>query len=1453
MIRMHRLKLVRRVWYMEEAVWPGAVCVPPPSTSRAFLLPIQHTTLDRGTPSTTPSFLSVTSTIASICLFGSELHELSPSHRTERSTPAPPPTLRSRLCWPSAHSSLRIEPARPFSSHAQLLSLLRLLNEARDGHVGYTSLEHRLSGITWTRISIWNIRSNPYPILPPKARTPTETHARPIAYNYIIDPWPSANKANSSPLPRVPPKFSKAAASSPADLPHNESLTANGSLAVRHVQPSSPEHRRISQIANENERDPKRNSAISTASTTASGRKRKTDIGHWQLGKTIGKGGCSRVRAVRHRYTRQYGAVKIIARSTAESTRAQSLANLIESSKTNSSPNLTGYKPIPYGLEREIAVMKLLEHDNIVRLFDVWENSNELYLIMEYVEGGELFHYVEQRRGLPEDKTIIIFRQIVAALLYCHRMHICHRDLKPENILLDPESLTVKLIDFGMAALQADGKMLSTPCGSPHYAAPEVVSARPYDGKQADVWSCGVILYVMLTGTTPYNYGAEGDIRMLFRDIAKAKYFMPKELSLEAQDLIRRIFVPDPRRRITMDGIWDHPLLHKFDEHFGLDGPEGSKEAAIGPAPKLEDWTIKRSSDVDREILRNMRTLWHSEPESSLLRKLTNKDINQEKVFYAALLKHREDHLENYVGDMGYSASDYHHSHVRKPSDIPPLPLDMQQRTQSQYSIQNNEHLRPSHSHSFVEPPPSVSSYDPYRASRDPIVSRDDYVNVIVHRSGSSSTKKASIGRSLRHPNSLRIERLKQGNRGSSNYSNSSLARSARSRSSMRRSSISRHSLTSSAWPSSPPIATMRPSDVHKRGVSFGHIRRTSTVSAIPSQGSTQIATPATPQLPDSVKDRRGLKMARSSNIPTPSPTAHLQQVVRSRKNNASALETPRIKGRKPVDTPMQYMRSEIRKHSVELQKACDEAFFRDSKGSSLTTKNSISDRASPYETPPSSVSRKSATPDKSPIPVNRPLPELPKDTPNHYLQRTLGEAREKLAAYTAGGENNTARFDEVMKMLETIMPDTNAQDRRFVSAPETRTPDHIGGYMPVISEEGNQRSSKEGTGNWRSITAPVPTDKRPEKHQETLLEDKTIRMVPPSSPVAVAPLNVRKRNDGSGNNDNVPVQRLHARPSHERLEKKRSMEPIAALEAIDEDSVLPIPTIVRKKRSGWFGRVRKAPEPDIVPMRPETPSGLLDFEERASKRSSNVIARLQKPLPQEPPGSALSSEFPIRKKRFGGSKNGFAKWLGRKGPNSRTEEGDTTGEPDFLCVVTPSHSALTSSSTVATSMANTSLDSLFSSASPVPSLHSPTAAHHASGSERSWFARFLNIKPASKLLCFSIPRGRARQELVLLLKEWQRHGIRDLEYSREHNSISARVDKNNSLDIKPVAFRVELFVVLEHGCKVGLSIARFIQVKGAASGFRRVLEVVDGVMRARQWLVEDEEKVKALCEVVGN
>ena len=168
--------------------------------------------------------------------------------------------------------------------------------------------------------------------------------------------------------------------SSPQPLPHNESIVPNGSLAVRYELPT-PENKRLSAVVSADARphNAKRDSDISNASTNASStnRRRKTHIGPWQLGRTIGRGGCSRVRLVRHSGTGQYGAAKIISKATAEKVRALSLANLIQSAEQD--PTLhPGGKVIPFGLEREICIMKLLDHPNIVRLYDIWENRDEL-------------------------------------------------------------------------------------------------------------------------------------------------------------------------------------------------------------------------------------------------------------------------------------------------------------------------------------------------------------------------------------------------------------------------------------------------------------------------------------------------------------------------------------------------------------------------------------------------------------------------------------------------------------------------------------------------------------------------------------------------------------------------------------------------------------------------------------------------------------------------------------------------------------------------------------------------------------------------------------------------------------------------------------------------------------------------------------------------------------------
>ena len=168
--------------------------------------------------------------------------------------------------------------------------------------------------------------------------------------------------------------------------------------------------------------------------------------------------------------------------------------------------------------------MKLIRHPNILTLHDVYESNSDLYLVLDHVEGGELFDYLVKRGRLPEREALIFFQQVISGLDYCHQHLVCHRDLKPENLLLDA-NLNIKIADFGMAALQPEGKFLETSCGSPHYASPEIIKGEKYDGSSsqrlcrvvtytwalanlgpaADIWSCGIILYALLTGNLPFD------------------------------------------------------------------------------------------------------------------------------------------------------------------------------------------------------------------------------------------------------------------------------------------------------------------------------------------------------------------------------------------------------------------------------------------------------------------------------------------------------------------------------------------------------------------------------------------------------------------------------------------------------------------------------------------------------------------------------------------------------------------------------------------------------------------------------------------------------------------------------------------------------------------------------------------------------------------------------------
>ncbi|ODQ58872.1 hypothetical protein WICANDRAFT_22521, partial [Wickerhamomyces anomalus NRRL Y-366-8] len=265
-------------------------------------------------------------------------------------------------------------------------------------------------------------------------------------------------------------------------------------------------------------------------------------VGPWKLGRTLGRGSTGRVRLAKHSETGQLAAVKIVPKSKFQK-------------NENGQESNTGASP--YGIEREIIIMKLISHENVMGLYDVWENKGELYLVLEYVEGGELFDYLIKKGRLQEKEAIHYFQQIINGVSYCHQFNICHRDLKPENLLLD-KNLNIKIADFGMAALEINSKLLETSCGSPHYASPEIVTGKNYHGSPSDVWSCGIILFALLTGHLPFD---DENIRKLLIKVQTGKFIMPNYLSKDAKDLIWKMLKVNPMERIKIQDILKHPLL----------------------------------------------------------------------------------------------------------------------------------------------------------------------------------------------------------------------------------------------------------------------------------------------------------------------------------------------------------------------------------------------------------------------------------------------------------------------------------------------------------------------------------------------------------------------------------------------------------------------------------------------------------------------------------------------------------------------------------------------------------------------------------------------------------------------------------------------------------------------------------------------------------------------------
>ncbi|EMS48892.1 CBL-interacting protein kinase 10 [Triticum urartu] len=207
-------------------------------------------------------------------------------------------------------------------------------------------------------------------------------------------------------------------------------------------------------------------------------------------------------------------------------------------------------------VRREISVMKLVKHPNIVQLYEVMATKTKIFFVLEYVKGGELFNKV-QRGRLKEDVARKYFQQLNSAVDFCHSRGVYHRDLKPENLLLD-ENRNLKISDFGLSALaeckRQDG-LLHTTCGTPAYVAPELISKKGYDGAKADIWACGVILYVLLAGYLPFQ---DKNLMDMYKKIYKAELKWPSWFSSDARRLLRRILDPNPGTRISFSEILEN-------------------------------------------------------------------------------------------------------------------------------------------------------------------------------------------------------------------------------------------------------------------------------------------------------------------------------------------------------------------------------------------------------------------------------------------------------------------------------------------------------------------------------------------------------------------------------------------------------------------------------------------------------------------------------------------------------------------------------------------------------------------------------------------------------------------------------------------------------------------------------------------------------------------------------
>ena len=281
---------------------------------------------------------------------------------------------------------------------------------------------------------------------------------------------------------------------------------------------------------------------LNNASNNNQNKEKDIKIGNYLIKKTLGKGTFGKVKLGIYLPKNKKVAIKIL-----EKKRLKEEDDLIR-------------------LKREFEMLSQFNHPNVITVSEIFESNDAYFTVMEYCNGGELFNYIVKNKYLSEEKSAFFYYQLINGLEYIHSLGIVHRDLKPENLLLTQDEI-LKIIDFGLSNYFKENQLelLETPCGSPCYASPEMLSGENYDGFKIDIWATGIILFAMLCGYLPFDHK---DNDKLFMKILECKIQYPKNLSKVSKDLLKKILIPDPRRRINIAEIKKHPFYLKGKEIF---------------------------------------------------------------------------------------------------------------------------------------------------------------------------------------------------------------------------------------------------------------------------------------------------------------------------------------------------------------------------------------------------------------------------------------------------------------------------------------------------------------------------------------------------------------------------------------------------------------------------------------------------------------------------------------------------------------------------------------------------------------------------------------------------------------------------------------------------------------------------------------------------------------------